>query len=549
MPDVAGSTELVWGTSTPVASAGLDILWGFATLVTSIGGTFTPGAPPPGSTPTAPNTDADFVIPAATNYRVTHVVTVTDLRDSLPLELDTLSLSCDDGSICWTLNATGARDLFQRLTTGDTPVLDVVIDGYTWRFIIEGVRRERTFPAGGVSITGRSPTIVAGEPYQFPQNWVNDGPATAQQLAAQAQVFTGLEIDWQLEDWLVPDRVFSFSGSPLAVIQRVAESVSAVTRADHVESKVALLPRYRALPNEWREQVPEVEIHIDVSMTDSWERADKPAYTGVYVSGQAQGAIAKVYLAGTTGDQLAPMITDALLTESAALRQRGEAFLGQGGPQATIRITMPFLTGGTYPGPIEVNWLVRVVEAGPLVYYGVVRAVSIEVNFGVVTQTITIEHHTKDITGTTTLIPAPPAPVDGEIAWFDPIGASGGTLIHANSGSGVCDSFAIGSPVTNLFAGLIGWTTETLVWSIASWTSAGGHPAPFINSSADGWVEIQWNNITGWDGGFPFVSGASIGTLVLTATVDGSPIATGQRLIAVTTPPTVDYADIAWGPE
>lgn len=545
MPDVSSLTEAPWGTGTPVGSGLLDVVWGRGTDVNSLGGTYTPGPPPSGGTPITPNTDADYVIPAATNYRVVHTVTVTDLRDSQPVELDTISLSCDDGSICWTLNASGARDLFQRFTTGDTPVLDVVIDGFTWRFIVESVRRERGFPAGSVSITGRSPTIIAGEPYQFPQNWVNDGPSTAQQLAGQAQAFTGLEIDWQLEDWLVPDRVFSFTGSPLAVVQRVAESVSAVTRADRVEPRVSLLPRYRALPNEWRELVPEVEIHIDASMTDSWERSDKPAYTGVYVSGQAEGAIAKVYLAGTTGDQLAPMITDALLTENIALRQRGESFLGQGGPQAVVQITLPFLTGGTYPGPIEVNWLARVVEPGDVVFYGVVRAVSVNVRFGVVTQSITLEVHTADITGTTTIIPAPPPPADGEIGWYEPPTGLSGSLAHSNSGTGTLSSFSL-TPVTTLYAGLVGWTDETVDWSIASWTSGSGHPSPTIVDAADGWVQLQWENTYG--GGEP-IGDASIGSLVLTATVNGTPIAAGQRLIAVSTPPTEDYPTIAWGPE
>ena len=545
MPDVSSLTTAPWGTGTAVGSDLLDVLWGRGVDVSSLGGTYTPGPPPSGGTPISPNTDADYVIPAATNYRTVHTVTVTDLRDATAVQFDTMSLSCDDGSLCWTLSASGARDLFQRFTTGETPVLDVVIDGFTWRFIVEGVRRERTFPAGGVSITGRSPTIVAGEPYQFPQNWVNDGPATAQQLAAQAQVFTGLDIDWQLEDWLVPNRVFSMTGAPLAVVQRVAESVGAVSRADRVESRISLLPRYRALPNEWREEVPEVEIHIDASMTDSWERSDKPAYTGVYVSGQAEGAIAKVYLAGTTGDQLAPMITDALLTENAALRQRGESFLGQGGPQATIRMTLPFLTGGTYPGPIELNWLARIVEPGPLVYYGVVRAVSIDVQFGAVTQSITIEHHTADITGTTTLIPAPPAPSGAEIGWYDPVTSTGVGLAHSNSGSGDVDDFAV-SGVTTLFAGLVGWVDETVVWSIASWTSGGGDPSPTIVDSADGWVQIQWENTYG---GGPPIADASIGTLILTATVNGTPIAVGERLIAVSSPPTGDYPTVAWGPE
>lgn len=545
MPDVVSLTGIEWGLGAPVGSELLDVVWSRATDVQSLGGPYTPGSPPPGSTPTTPSTSADFLIPAATNYRPHYTITVTDLRDATLVQLAQMSMSCDDGAVCWTLNAGGSADLFERFTTGDVPVIEVNINGVTWTFVIEGVQRTREFPGGGVSITGRSLTITAGEPYEFTQNWVNDGPATAQQIAAQAQVFTGLEIDWQVEDWLVPDRVLSFSGTPLQVVQRVAESIGAITRADRVDPRIAILPRYRELPNAWRNAVPEVEIHIDASMTDSWERSDKPAYTGVFVSGQTEGAIARIYLAGTGGDKLAPMITDPLLTELVALQQRGAAFLGQGGPQAVVKLTLPFLTGGTYPGVIEVNWLARIVD-GAKVFYGVVRAVSVEAAFGAVNQTITLEHHTADIVGTTALIPAPPPPASGAIAWYSPVNDHTGTLAHANSGSGSASDFAAGGGTTTLYAGLIGWTTETLVWSIASWVSASGHPAPVIETAADGWVRIQWQNTYG--GGFP-VGDASIGTLILTATINGSPVPVGQRLIAVTTPPTVDYPTIAWGPE
>lgn len=139
-----------------------------------------------------------------------------------------------------------------------------------------------------------------------------------------------------------------------------------------------------------------------------------------------------------------------------------------------------------------------------------------------------------------------PSPAAAEIAWFYPIGDSvTGSLAHSNSGTGVLDSFAAG-PTTELYAGLVGWVDEVLVWSIASWTSVDGHPSPTIIDSADRWVHIGWINTdtTGWP-----IYDPSIGTLVLTATVDGDPIATGQRLVAVSTPATVDYPSIAWEPE
>lgn len=532
MPDVASSTELVWGTGTPVASAPLDVLWGFATLVTSIGGTYTPDAPPPGSTPTAPNTDADFVIPASSIYRVVHTVVVTDVRDSSPVEFKTMTLSCDAGAVCWTLNASGAPDLFQRFTTGELPVIEVFINGNVWRFIIEGVRRSRSFQGSGVDVTGRSQTIYAGEPYQYPENWVNAGPATAQQIMAQAQIFSGLEIDWQIEDWLVPDRAWSFSGTPLAVVQRVAESVGAVLRSDRVENRISVLPRYRLLPNEWREAVPEVEVHIDASMTDSWERADKPAYNGVFVSGRVGGAIALIYLAGTSGERLAPMVTDDLLTETPALRQRGESVLGAGGPQAVVSMTLPVLDEPDFNGVFEVNWLIRIVEPGKI-WYGVVRAVSVNVGFPSVMQTITLEHHTADIDGTIIPVPAPPTVY---LAWRAPIHSSSGapSLPISNSGTEAYDAtvstffYAVVEPPS---AGIVVWTEL--------WTTSFGDGSPGVGPSGNN-MELEY--LAG-----EINTQTSRGTLTLTATIDGIPVA--NRLIMASTSDIDGNTVMTWSSE
>lgn len=535
MPVVASSTEAVWGLATPVASAPLDVLWGFATLVTSVGGTWTPRAAPPGSTPTAPNTDADFVFPASSVYKVAHDVLVVDLRDDTLVEFPSMTLSCDDGSVCWTLNASGPPELFQRMTTGDVPVLEVTINGNVWRFIVEGVRRTRNFQGSGVDITGRSLTITAGEPYQFPENWVNAGPATAQQIMAQAQLYNGLEIDWQLEDWLVPDRAWSFSGTALSVVQRVAESVGAVLRSDRVENRISVLPRYRLLPNEWREAVPEIEIHIDASMTDSWERADRPAFNGVFVSGRVGGAIALVYLAGTSGERLAPMVTDDLLTETPALRQRGESVLGSGGPQATVQMTLPVMNDPAFPGVLEVNWLARIVEPGKT-WYGVIRAVSVNVGFPVIRQTITLEHHTADIDGTIIRLPAPPPAPTIYLSWRTPINSPLGAPMsfETNSGAAPYDPgepvyYATISPLPT--SGAVVWTWE---WS-----------SPFLDGGPT--VSQVGNSLV-----IEYVPGelgtqTDRGTLLMTATIDGVPVV--NRLRMVSTEDEFAAAHMAWSSE
>lgn len=145
--------------------------------------------------------------------------------------------------------------------------------------------------------------------------------------------------------------------------------------------------------------------------------------------------------------------------------------------------------------------------------------------------------------GTAGDIPSGEGTGTGVIAWFDPINDPiTGALDHANSGTGVVDSFAPGSVLT-LYAGLVGWVDQTVVWSII-WDSV-GDASPVIAFQNDQYVQIDWVNL---DGGGPPITDASIGSLTVTATVNGTPIAVGQRLIAVTSF-VVDYPDIAWGPE
>lgn len=141
-------------------------------------------------------------------------------------------------------------------------------------------------------------------------------------------------------------------------------------------------------------------------------------------------------------------------------------------------------------------------------------------------------------------LPDPALEVTPVIAWFNPINDPlTGTLDHANNGTGVADAFAP-SPVLTLYAGLIGYTTQTIVWSL-EWDGV-EDASPVIAFAGGGYVQIDWVN---FDSSPPPIANASIGTLIVTATVNGTPIEIGQRLLAVTTSVTIDYPDIAWGPE
>lgn len=386
-----------WGAATPVEVA-VALPWAAAGIVESLGGPYVaPPAPPGGVEVTPGDLTPGAVIPEATRYDQVHTLVVTDLRDGTVLAVDQVTLDLQDGSVFWTLSASGAGDLFAVLTEGEQPAtVEVNIDGLLWRFIVEEVNRPRSFASDRVSFGGRSLAALAGSPFQFEVNWLSDAPTTAAQIAVGAQVHTDLAIDWQIEDWPIPAGVLSFAGTPLAVAQYVAQAVGAVVTAHRSDLSLTVQPRYPLLPNEWCSVPPDVAVAFTAVETESYVRADRPAYNAVLVSGQQQGAIGYVVLDGTSRSDMAPMVTDPLLTDVVALGQRGKSILGASGQQARVTRTLPVIAG---VGVIERGALVRWDDPGDQ-WVGMVRSVNVQARLGFAQQTLGVERHTACLEGT-----------------------------------------------------------------------------------------------------------------------------------------------------
>ena len=377
----------------------------------SLGGTYTPPSAPPGGTTTAPSTNPTFTIAARSSYPVAHTLSVLDMRDGLELPVDAVSMSNDVDALFWTLRASGKAALFTRMQAGvQPPSVRVTLNGQVWEFVVDSVTRSRAFPEAGVQLTGRSVTAAAGAPYEFEQAWTVDGDTTAAQIAAAANLVTGLEVVWGIADWPVPDRVFSHFGTPLSVVKRVADAAGALVQSDRAGYTVRVLPRYPLLPNEWPVVAPDVEIALAALVTESFERADRPEYDGVYCMGQQQGAFAFVSLAGTSGAQQHPLVTDLLLTDDVACGLRGQAILGASGEQQTHTITLPVLSGSGEPGVLDVGMLARIVEPG-VTWYGIVRGVDVQAAMPEANQTVRLERHTRLIGGTVATPPATATPL------------------------------------------------------------------------------------------------------------------------------------------
>jgi hypothetical protein len=347
-----------------------------------------------------PGTAATFAILPARFYMTAHTIYAQRLPDMADVPIFDATVSADSGSYCWTLSATGPQSLFAQLAPVDgLPVqLRVSLDGIPWVFAVDSLSRTSAFGKSGVSIGARSVTALIGAPYLRATTRTNTESRLAQQLALDALQYSGVDLDWGLTDWLVPPAAWSHQGTPLDAVQAIAMAAGGYLQSHR--SAATLLTRHpysqRAGDNPgapwgWMSGPADVELAPDAIITEGLERRDGPDINAVYVSGTTQGVLAQVKRTGSAADKLAAMVSDALITQAPAARQRGLSILGTAGPQYAVRMELPVLTGLGQPGVLDVGQLVQVNAAVP--WRGRVRAVSVSAKSPSLRQSITLERH------------------------------------------------------------------------------------------------------------------------------------------------------------
>lgn len=364
--------------------------------------------------PAVPPGTTLYILPARF-YMTTHNIYAERLADSADIPIYEATVSADMGSYCWTLQASGPASLFNLLApvAGLPTQLRVWLDGIPFVFAVDALSRSQKFGQTGVSISGRSVTALIGAPFMRATTRDNAGGAlTAQQLATAALTSTGVALDWGvgsgalanggLVDWLVPAGAWSHQGTPLDAVQAIAQAAGGYLQSHR--SAATLLTRHPygqrigdapGAPWGWMTGAADVELALDALITDATERKDGPDINAVYVSGTTQGVLSLVRRTGSAADKLAVMQTDALLTATAASRQRGLSILGAAGTKYNVVLELPVLTGAGQPGVIDVGQLVQVNAATP--WRGRVRAVSVAARRPSLRQTITLERHLETV--------------------------------------------------------------------------------------------------------------------------------------------------------
>lgn len=302
-------------------------------------------------------------------YMIGNVVTLVVLPSGTPVQATNISLGLDIDSFAWTLSCDlfGRTSLNQVVPDANGPkTVELTVNGWVWRFLIERWSGSGKHPAERFSISGASRTRLLAAPYAPKRSATNTAPINARQVVDAQLLNTGFTASWDIvglgpPDWTLPAAAMSYQDqTPMDVIHRLAEVVGGVVRPDLAGDGLTVLPRYREAAWSWGAAVPDCIIAGEVVAEWGSEWSPQPQWNFVYVSGTNYGIGMQVRRAGTAGDEPAPDVMEDWMTGTDAARSRGICELSKGGGQSieTRRIPL-FHKDGSAPGLVLPAMLVE----------------------------------------------------------------------------------------------------------------------------------------------------------------------------------------------
>ncbi len=342
--------------------------------------------------------DADVVVPVQRVYIVINEFSLRRVSGNIPIPTLSMNMSMDVDSWTWSASAAlpgRALDAVAPNSNGDPVEVEAMVNNVPYRFLVESVSRDRSFNQSALRIGMSGKTALLDAPYAPVLNFGNTVDRTMAQLVGDVLTLNGVSFDWTYDwltgDWIVPAGVFQHQGTFISAVTTLANAAGAYISPHALNQSLRILPRYPTAPWEWSSATPDLELPTAVTTQEGIEWINRPQYNRVFVSGVGQGVLGQVTRTGTAGDLLAPMVTDALITDVVGARMRGLPVLSDTGRIANVSLKLPVLSA---TGVIAPGTMVRYVD-GSTVRMGLTRSVSVSVGSTAVDlrQTIAVETH------------------------------------------------------------------------------------------------------------------------------------------------------------
>ena len=343
-----------------------------------------------------PGPGATVIVPVRSVYMTINSFSLKRLDNDYPIMANSMSLSLDVDSWTWTCSFSvngSALPTVARNSNGDPVVARATINGTPIDFLLEQIRRDRSFGSSQLRVQGRGLSAQLDDPYAPVLTFGNPSSArTARQLLDDILTINGVSNGWGISafdptDWYVPAGVFAHQGSYISAMNQVVGSVGAYLQPQDTGQNMDVRMRYPTPSWEWSGATPDIVLPSAVTSQEGIDWVNKPDYSRVFVIGQESGVLGRYTREGTDGAILAPGVVDPLITHVDAVRQRGRTILSQTGTMANVTLRLPVLaeTGIIRPGK-----MVRYTDDG-VTRIGMTRSVGVDVAMPTIYQTIEVE--------------------------------------------------------------------------------------------------------------------------------------------------------------
>jgi len=206
--------------------------------------------PPPGSAIIVPPLEVYFMTPVLSILRVSDAVDVLAIDCSVSLSSDAWAWSFQ-ASIPWK-----CLPLVNPNTHSSPVEVQVTINGYVWKFVVEAFADERKFGGTNCRISGRSLSAYLSADYAPLVSDSNAIAADASQLADDLMP-TGWTVTWTSPDWLVAANLFTYADlAPISALAQLAASIGSIVVPDPVDQALTIQPTYPLSPWNWGAPAP-----------------------------------------------------------------------------------------------------------------------------------------------------------------------------------------------------------------------------------------------------------------------------------------------------
>lgn len=322
-----------------------------------------------------------ITVPILPVYVMIPTVSAKRLSDNAEIPILNATLQCDLDSWAWTLSAAmayGGKALIDPAENDGPVVIEISINGYAWRMLVEGYTDNRRFGSKTLTLTGRSQSAQLAAPYAPRRTFTQGGDRNAAQLANDELFGTGWTLVWDAVDWLLPGGTLSYADlAPIEAISRLADAVGAAVHTNRTALQLQVAPSYADSPWAWPAATPYAILPAAIlaSGDGSWQGGQNA--NGVFVRSEDDSIAALVKLTGTDGAHGLDMIVDRILVHADPVRERGRIALARAGVIKTETRTLPLFPSPADPGLIPLGKLLEIQDTDET-WRGMVRAIRID---------------------------------------------------------------------------------------------------------------------------------------------------------------------------